>query len=321
MFQRGLRDFYFLFLIGLLKVNRKFPIWLRRLVIRTIANAAYTVSQDKRYAAMRALSFTFEDRITSQQKRDITKATFYQFWRETFWMVPSDAESTSVKIMSLKGEQHLKDALARGKGVILLESNGFGSRIVARRILHANGYSVRQVHGQGHIGSGFIVREKWSRATRRLARFFEGHEMKFVAEIIYLPHSDSLAFTRVLLDRLKQNSIVCISLEGRISQRLIEVPFLGLEWKFSTGMINLARASGATVLPLLCFDDGEITAIIENPIDVASAPGREASLTAGVRESVKLLDHYCRTYPEQYYAWSGLLRDEPSSPEPHGAHD
>ncbi len=300
--------------MGLLRVSRRFPIWLRHSIIQAIATAAYLMSRRKRRMALTALDLTFADQLSSSRKHQIARGAFYQFWRETFWMVPSDVELTKIKTMTLRGEEHLRAALNRGRGTILLESNGFGSRGVARRILHAHGYAVCQVHGERHIGSGFIMREKWTRATRWMARFFEAREMDFVAEIIYLPASDSLAFTRVLVDRLKHNSIVCIAVEGRASQRLIDVPFLGLKWKFSTGMINLARASGATVLPLFGINDREFTAVVEAPIDVASAVGREASLTAGVRECVRILEQYCRTCPEQYYAWSGLFRN--SNPQP-----
>ena len=252
MYRVSGKDFYFPLVIGLLKISRRFPLRLRRVIIRIVAMAAYLVSRRKRRLIARALDAAFRDELSAIQKRNIAQGAFYQFWRETFWMAPSTAESARIRTMSLRGEEHLRTALSRGKGVILMESNGFGSRVLARRILHAHGYALCQVHGRRHLGSGFVVREQRNWATRRLAKFFEACEMEFLAEIVYLPDSDSLAFTRVLLDRLKRNSLICIAGEGRHSRRLIELPFLGIEDTFSTGMINLARTSGATILPLFC---------------------------------------------------------------------
>jgi lauroyl/myristoyl acyltransferase len=134
--------------------------------------------------------------------------------------------------------------------------------------------------------------------------------MEFLAEIIRLPKSGSLAFTRELVDRLRRNCIVCIAGGGQLSQRLITLPFFGIERTFSTGIVSLARTTGAPLLPLFCIDesDAEIEVIIEPPIDVDSAPTREASVIEGVRQSVVLLEQYSRKYPEQFYGWGDLAR-------------
>ena len=231
-------------------------------------------------------------------------------------MAPSTAEHTQIGQMSLCGEEHLRSALSRGKGVILWETNSFGSRVLARRVLYAHGNALHQVHARTHLGSGFVVdARQWNWAARWLSRFFEACEMEFLAEIIYLPSSDSLAFTRVLLDRLKRNSTICSAGDGNQGQLLIGVPFLGVEKVFSTGMISLARTSGATIVPVFCVreNNANIKVIVEPPIDVGSSAGRKASLIDGVSQYATLLERYCRMYPEQFYAWSELAIDQPSS--------
>jgi lauroyl/myristoyl acyltransferase len=295
--------------IALLKVCRRFPIKLRRLIVSTLALFASFVSWRKRRLFIRGLEAAAIERLDATHKRAIARAAVYRFWRETFWMAPTAAEVELTRSMPLHGEEHLREALGRGKGVILLESNTLGSRVLARGILHAHGYALHQVHMQTHLGSGFVVRpadRNW--ASRMLGRFFETCEKEFLAEIIYLPPTDSMAFTRVMLDRLRRNSIICLAGDGRYGQRLIEVPFLGVPKLFSTGMISLARSSGATVLPLFCLGEGylQFEAVIEPPIDVESSAERDVSVTAAVAQFAEVLARYAATYKEQYSGWPEL---------------
>jgi lauroyl/myristoyl acyltransferase len=311
MSQKIRNVFYFPLLIVLLRSCRGLPDRLREIIIRTIAKSAYLLSWRKRRLTVRALDAAFGSQLGAAQKRAITEGAFYQFWRETFWMVPSATELERVKTIPLRGEEHLHAALGRGAGVIFLESNSFGSRALARRVLHANGYALHQVHAEQHIGSGFSIQwEQWNWAAARFRRFFEPYELKFVTEMIYLPNSDSLAFTRLLLVNLKRNAMICMAGDGRHSQRMIDLPFLGVQRRFSTGMISLARASGATLLPLYCIvhADGKTETIIEAPIDVSSEPSREVNLIAGVHRIASILEQYCRKYPDQFYGWSEHMR-------------
>ena len=301
-------DFYFLMVIAFLRVSRHLPLSFRDALARAIGRAAYRLSRRKRRRILRALDEAFGE-LTPSRKRAIARSSFYQFWRETLWNAPSAAELAVVAQISLRGEERLRKALDRGKGVILLETNSLGSRVLARRVLHAHGYTLHQVHANTHLGSGFIVDpRKWNWATLRLRNFFETCARDFLSEIIYLPRSDSLAFTRVLLDRLKRNSILCIAGDGRRTQRLIDVPFLGAARGFSTGIVSLARSSGATILPFFCIRnrDDHVEVIIEPPIEVDASMAREPGLLKAVGEYASLLERYCRMYPEQFIAWARL---------------
>jgi lauroyl/myristoyl acyltransferase len=131
-------------------------------------------------------------------------------------------------------------------------------------------------------------------------------EKPFLAEIIYLPRSDSLVFTRILLDRLKQNAILCIPGDGRSGKKLLSARFLGHTELFSTGMVSLARISGASILPMFCIQEerGKTSLIIEPPILIETEVGREQALEKGVVQYVSLLESYIRKYPKQYQNWT-----------------
>ena len=80
------------------------------------------------------------------------------------------------------------------------------------------------------------------------------------------------------------------------------LPFLGEERHFVTGAMSLAKHSGAPLLPLFCWrdDDGQLTLVIEPPIDVERGA---LAAEAGAAAYVRLLETYVRRYPSEYYGW------------------
>ena len=57
-----------------------------------------------------------------------------------------------LKQLELLGLEHLRVAIGQGKGAILWESSCFRRRLLAKQILHNNGFAVDQVHGENHLG-------------------------------------------------------------------------------------------------------------------------------------------------------------------------
>ena len=211
------------------------------------------------------------------------------------------------------GLEHLHHALRNGNGVILWESKGLSNRILSKRILWRKGFLIHQVHGVNHLG-GFLVENSSATWVRRrfISRFFQRCERGFVTEIITLPRSNSLAFTRILLNHLNQNAILCISGDGKTGQKMIPQKFLGRSEFFSTGMVSLAKISGAVILPLFCIreKDGAIKLVIEKPIKIQKCDNREENLESSIADYVNLLEAYIRRYPDQYINWH-LSGDRP----------
>src|SRR6476646_4455858 len=66
--------------------------------------------------------------------------------------VPAVGERLPATEIEIRGLVHLQQALARGKGAILWESNGFSRRVQAKRTLHTHGIRLHQTHGETHLG-------------------------------------------------------------------------------------------------------------------------------------------------------------------------
>ena len=300
------RDLYLVLVIALIKMASWSPSSrLKELVVSGIASAAYQFSKHKRLRIEENLSKAFGPTLTDEQKRQIVKGAFYEFWKAGLSILPSRAERRAIKRVNIQGIERLHRALEDGKGVILWESQ-FGRRMLACQILHEKGFSLHQVHAENHLWGFGGHSSSISWVTRHVVRgAFARWEMQFVAEIIYLPRSGSLAFTRTLLRRLEQNAILCVTGDGRFGRRLIPLRFLGWTDFFSTGMVSLAKTCGAPILPVFCFHDrnDNMNLIIEGPIEIDTNLHRDRSLESSLAQYVGLLESYIRRYPEKYLQW------------------
>jgi len=313
----SIKDLYFLLVITLIKVvSWFFSPKLKDFVVKCIASSAYLFSREKRRLSEKNLSQAFGEKLTEDQKQKIIKEAFNEFWMEAFSLILSNFERDAIKGVGIHGVEHLQQALKKGKGVILWESVSFGRRNLAKQILKDRGFSIHQVHADYHI-AGFRHDRKSPTYIKRLIikPFFDRHEKQFIEEIINIPDSDSLAYTRLLLHRLKQNAIICITADVGLGQKLIPQRFFGRSILFPTGMVSLARLSGATILPIFCIKEknNEIILIIENPIPVASGTERDSNLENSISQYASLLESYIRRFPENHRSWHYLGRLEVQS--------
>lgn len=267
---------------------------------RGLAGLAYRVSGEKRRRAERSVTRLFGPLPEGERER-IVHGGFSTFWDETVAFIPwRGAAAPQPEVIGLP---HLQAALAAGKGAVLWESRYFGRRNIAKQALHRLGFGIHQVHDEGHrAGFGGDPRSGWLHDQVVLA-YFAAREREFVASVIALPRSQSLAFTRVLLATLQRNEIVCITADVAHGQRLLTIPLLGEPKSFPTGMVSLARTCGAALLPLFCVraDDGRVQVIIEPAIPVPQ-DSRE-DIAAPLRQYAALLESYIRRYPDQYRNW------------------
>ena len=305
-------DLYFLAVIALIKmVDWSSSLRLKDYVVRGIVFTAYQLSRNKRRLSQANLSQTLSERLSERQQRDIVKGAFREFWEDVFSLSLSRQEKAALKGVEISGVEHLQNALRERKGAILWESSSFGKRHLAKHILHENGVALYQVHAERHLG-GFRSGNGAATWVRHyIAKpFFERREKQFVTEIIYLPDSDSLVFTRRLLALLRQNAILCITGDVEFGRKLISQPFLGHTKLFATGMVSLAKTSGASILPMFCVQEpgSKTRLIIERPIRIDTGVEREQGLENSIAEYVGLLESRIRRYPEQYRSWHYIDR-------------
>src|SRR3972149_7964205 len=153
----SVKDLYFLSVILLIKLTSwSSSFKLKELVVGGIAFLAYHISRSKRRLNEKNLFEAFDSSLTEDGKRKIVKGVFYAFWKHMFSWLPTSVEIATIKEAELLRRDYSHIALQNGIGAILWESNGFGERIIAKRILHENRFSIHQVHGAMDLG-GFLA--------------------------------------------------------------------------------------------------------------------------------------------------------------------
>ncbi len=278
-------------------------------LVTAIANAAYLLSKRKRRTIERALQRAFDGRLTAQQVARITKQVYWEFWDEVFSLAYDGSFLPPIE-RRIAGAEHLDRALAQGHGAILWESSSYGKRMIAKHILHANGFRVCQVHARTHLGGLGVGNRGASRLVERLILpYVDGCERRVVREILYLDQDLSLSSSRQLYRWLEQNAIVCVAIEGRIKRKHVMLPFLGTLRPFATGLVSLARLSRAPLLPLYCTatTDGRLAVEIGAPVALpGDAAGRDEVILGVLTAQVAALEARIRKNPEWYWGWNLL---------------
>ncbi len=300
----SLYDAYLLLVVALVKTTGRLPSKTKQIIVNGITRIAYWFSISKRRQSEANLRRVFGDTVNQQQIQTIVGCSFHEFWQDVFAWLPSKTEQAALAGAELEGMDHLQQALAAGKGVILLESSCFGARGWSKQVLHLHRVNVHQVHVERHLAS--FARGPDTYIQRKYIKpILDDWEKTFIAAVIKLPQSDSLTYTRQLLDILKGNQVVCVAGDGHTGQKHINLPFLGQERSFATGIVSLAKLSGAPLLPLFCLrePDNKTRLIVEPPLNFEANTKRDARIEDGLAQYVALLESYIRAYPSHYQNW------------------
>lgn len=298
-------DLYLLMIFALISIVSSIP--SRRAkpwVANSIGLGAFRLSRSKRQRMDENLARVFGNDLDRSQMRRIARGSFCEFWRDLFQIRLSKPEREALEQAEVIGKRSLIEALSQRKGVILLESSYLGRRNLAKQILRHIGISVHQVHNENHFSGLRVGVSTW--VQRRLVKpFLEKSEEGCVAEIIYLKESDSLAYAKQLLDILQKNEVICVSGEGTRGYKKVKLRFLGDMGQHPTGLVNLARISGAPLLPIFCFElqNTRPRLVIEQPIEIETNIDRDAAAQNALVEYFRLLESYVMRYPGMYRHW------------------
>jgi lauroyl/myristoyl acyltransferase len=249
--------------------------------------------------------------MTDTERAQVVQCSLRNFWLEIFSWRPSVAYEARLRTAHVEGLEHLDRALETGRGAILWESNGFGARMAAKQVLHRRGYGLHQIHGHQHLG-GFLTDDATRTWTRRkVRRIFLGWEGRFMRGAFTIPERASPAFGRTLLRLLADNGVMCVAGDGKEGQHRLGVTFLRHSITFSTGMLTLARMSGAAILPLFGWRDadGGVRVVVCPPLPATTLDrGRERREC--LEQYAALLESHIRRDPGQYRNWH-LLQEGP----------
>jgi lauroyl/myristoyl acyltransferase len=302
-----LQDLNWLSTIIMIRIAGWIPSWrVRQPIINGAGWLGYVSSPKRRQRIAEHLAIAFDCRLSPEETDQIIREYFRGYWREAISLLPTAGDRAVLQQARIDGWEHLESALEKGKGAILWEASGFGSRNVSKHILRDKGIAVHQVHSENHLGwvSTDLHSGTWLR-RRVIVPTIRRWMARFVESIVWLRSEQSVAMAKVLLNVLRHNGVVCSTADGSWGARLAVVQHLGRQRAFATGMPSLARVSGAALLPLFCTQDrqGIPTLTIGPPIQVETGADRQSALKSCVTEWVRLFESHVKAYPGKYRAW------------------
>lgn len=196
---------------------------------------------------------------------------------------------------TLVGRQHLEDALAQGKGVVLLTANFVYKDLMTKAALTAAGF-----------GASHLVRDSHGFAESRLGKtllnpLYAGIERRFLRERLVFSGSDTGEVNKLIRARLRDNRPILVTVTP-LGRRVSTLPFLHGRIRIATGALNFACEAGAQVLPVFAIQkpDGRFETIIEPPLATPSATSRSEIIAAMLDDYVPRLETYVAQNPEQF---------------------
>jgi len=202
----------------------------------------------------------------------------------------------------IEGRQHLDDAIAEDRGVILLVFH-YGLARMSFPALDAHGYEVMQHVFRGATYAGSTYDWMATAAMNQLARADRASGLK----ILY--HRPIQAF--ITLSRsLRRGEIVGMNADGMMSDQFVEVPFFEGTMRLPTGSAQLAGRTGAPVVPLFVESVGMFSHRLTLHPACHVADSSPEAVQAATSQFAAILEQYVRRAPWDWWTWRRLQLEE-----------
>ncbi len=255
----------------------------------------YLVAGSRRHIAERNLAICFPEK-SELERAELLKHNFRNLGRmlcesATIWW---GTESELQQLTHIKGEEHIKNALARGKGVIALAA-------------HFSSLEVGAIALSLVVPCYFMYRPH---SNPVMEEFIYSHRMRWFERSI--PRSG----VRDMVRSLRQNRVIWYAQDqnSRRSEALF-VKFFGQTASTNSATARLAKVAGAAVVPyhVVRREDGD-------GYDVQFEPPLEGfpsgDIVVDTQRINDIVERWVRAYPEQYFWVHRRFRTQPNRDDP-----
>ncbi|HEX7233438.1 MAG TPA: hypothetical protein VF452_23875 [Candidatus Binatia bacterium] len=247
------------------------------------------------------VSMAFSDESLPVERRKSLARMAWRNFVQGLFETACTLDSSSDRIRSsvaIKGEEYLKQALEKGKGVIALGAHLGNFTMIGPRVAAA--------------GYPFSILVKHP-PDERLARLLDGYRAKTGVKTISAKPRVQAA--RQILGALRRNEIVCV-LPDVFKSGKINTQFLGSAVYVRRGPVTLALRAGAAVLPMCVTRDAEdrLTLHISPEIDLIKTGDTQEDVAANLALVTRHLEDMVRRYPEQWCRLSAQGTESKNGP-------
>jgi lauroyl/myristoyl acyltransferase len=170
--------------------------------------------------------------------------SYGRYWREAFRLPTMDHRAVARRV-HCRGGENLEAALAAGRGAVLA-------------LPHSGNWDMAGVWLVQTHGTFTTVAERLK--PESLYRRFIEYRESLGFEVLPLSggtRTDFRAPFEVLCERLRDNRVVCLMAERDLTRTGVEVDFFGEPTRMPAGSAKLAIETGAALLPVHCWFEGD----------------------------------------------------------------
>lgn len=255
--------------------------------------------------AARTLGCRWDIRAVSRQ---LGRQTYR--WRTRDLLLDRFNDAQVAQIFRVTGREHLDEALARKRGVILL-ANHFGSHVLISHWMFRHGYPLRWFGERPRKVSEYLKRKLDSDGPLGQSGLYITRQT---------PMSEGASMIVRLARILSEGLIVKVACDVRWrGGKIARAEFLGQEETFTSAWVHLAARTGAAVVLVFCWLDEEGIYHLEfqDPFLVPRDAARHGEDARCVQKALAAVEAKVRLHPEQsndYFFWSPGDAGLPAAP-------
>ena len=262
---------------------------------RMLGRSVYWLDKKHREIALKNLHIAFGEKKTESDKKRIAQSSFEHFGKSLFEILKLSSLSEAKKeaLLTTDGEEHLRNALQKGKGALVLTAH-YGNWEL--------GISPIAKHGEFHVIARALDIE---RLENELLTIREG----FGAKVIYKQQA-----TRHTLRALKENQIVAILIDQNVlHDQAIFVEFFGKPAGTTPALATFHLRTGAPIIPAFCSPlptSGYFIKILEG-FEFSPTGDHSADVLRITQECTKIIEKQIRDKPEFWLWFHDRWRTQP----------
>ena len=194
-----------------------------------------------------------------------------------------------------RGIDHLRAALALGRGVVLVTAH-LGNWELGGILLALDGWPVNVV--------------TLPEPTTGLTRMRDAYRRRLGIRTIAVGE-DKFAIVEMVA-ALRRNEIVCMLVDRPYADTGVVVDFFGCPTTFSSGPVHLWQHAGAAVVPafVLRLEDGRYEVFAEPAVELSEAPARQETLARNTQRIATVFEAIVRQHPEQWFNYVPIWKNE-----------
>jgi KDO2-lipid IV(A) lauroyltransferase len=254
---------------------------------KALAMLGYFLGLRFRKVALHNLNSAFGSTKTKAEINLIARECFISMAKSVLELITIIGKSPEFikRRYELVNKEHLDNALAKGKGVILVSAH-FGNFICMIVRLTCEGYK-----------AGAIMRPL---KDERFERFLSSERDRFkIHTIKSIPRKECVAET---IRSLRNNEAIFLPLDQNFGTGGVFVDFFGRKAATAIGPVILAQRTGAAIVP--CFiirqKNNCHRIVIEPELPLARGATEQDSIRINIQNLTAIIESYVRRYPAEW---------------------